>query len=70
MKKQITGYMILILVQFYCFTFFSVLSSQQLYQKDADLSSHFHDLHKSYDKDRALGNLGIGIGIGIRIYSP
>ena len=69
-EKLITGYMILILVQFSCFTFFSVLSSQQLYQKDVDLSSHFHDLHKSYDKDRVLGNLGIGIGIGIRIYSP
>ena len=31
--------------------------------------THFHDLHKSYGKDRS-GNLGIEIGIDIRIYSP
>ena len=52
------------------FNIFFVLYSQKLYQKDVDFSSHFHNLHKSYGKDRPLGNLGTGISIGIWIYSP
>ena len=37
------------------------LSLQQIYQKDVDLSSNFHVLHKSYGKDWPFENLGIDI---------